>query len=89
MDAHIFVIGFVQGVGYRAFVKRNARKLELKGWVKNLSDGRVEAVVRGPKEKIEDLIRIMEKGPFLSEVKSLDVNWENNQDSFLDFQILH
>lgn len=89
MDAHIFVIGFVQGVGYRAFVKRNARKLELKGWVKNLSDGRVEAVVRGPKEKIEDLIKIMEKGPFLSEVKSLDVNWENNQDSFLDFQILH
>ena len=51
--AHIFISGFVQGVGFRQFIKINADKLKLKGWVRNLSDGRVEAMLQGSKEKIE------------------------------------
>ena len=56
MVAHVFISGFVQGVGFRQFVKRSAIKLGLTGWVKNLSDNRVEAVFAGTKEQIEKTI---------------------------------
>ena len=88
MQAHIFIFGFVQGVGYRQFVKKNARELGLSGWVKNLDDGRVEALVVGNKDKIESLIKICEKGPFFSEVKSVQVEWEEKETSFEGFNIL-
>ncbi len=87
MQAHIFILGFVQGVGFRAFVKSNAKKLGLKGWVKNLSDGRVEAVVTGKKQLIEQLIRTIEKGSFFSEVNSVQVEWENGEEEFKEFII--
>jgi acylphosphatase len=89
MVAHVFIDGFVQGVGYRAFVKNNARKLNLRGWVKNTNDGRVEAVIQGQKEDIEKLIMTCEKGPFLSEVKSVQVEWEDKAWDFKGFDILH
>ena len=76
MQAHFFIMGFVQGIGFRYFVKSNARRLKLTGWVKNTDDGRVEALVQGPKEKIEKLIKLCEKGPFLSQVNSVQVQWE-------------
>lgn len=74
----IFISGFVQGVGFRQFIKSNAQKLNLKGWVSNLPDGRVEALFVGSKEKIEELIKASRKGPFLSEVESVEVVWEKN-----------
>ena len=74
----VLVSGYVQGVGFRQFVKHNARKIGLTGWVKNLSDNRVEALFYGPKEKIGQVISICEKGPFLSEVKDIVVDWEEN-----------
>ena len=86
MQAHIFILGFVQGVGFRAFVKSKAKKLGLTGWVKNLSDGRVEAVAVGDKNKIEELIKIIEKGSFFSEVKSVQIEWEDSQ-KFNSFEI--
>ena len=87
MQARIFVLGFVQGVGFRQFVKRNAQKLNLKGAVGNLPDGRVEVVATGPKDDIEKLIKICEKGPFFSEVKSVQVEWGKEQ-KFDDFEII-
>ena len=89
MTARIFVLGFVQGVGFRQFVKKNALNLELKGWVKNLPDGRVEVLVQGSKENIEKLVAICEKGTFLSDIKSVQIEWEKDSAEFLDFQILH
>lgn len=89
MTAHIFISGFVQGVGFRRFIKHHALKLELTGWVKNLPDNRVEAVLQGSKEKIDQMVAICEKGPFLSEVKDIVVEWDNSAKEFKDFKILH
>ena len=88
MQAHIFIHGFVQGVGFRRFVRGKAIFFGLKGWVKNTSDGRVEAVFQGDKSKIEELIKICEKGSFFAEVKSLQLDWEREKDNFKDFRIL-
>ncbi|HUD04788.1 MAG TPA: acylphosphatase [Patescibacteria group bacterium] len=89
MQAHFFIMGFVQGIGFRYFVKSNARRLKLTGWVKNTDDGRVEALVQGPKEKIEKLIKLCEKGPFLSQVNSVQVQWEKEVERFGDFGVAH
>lgn len=89
MTAHVFVFGFVQGVGFRQLVKRKARSLGLSGWIKNLPDGRVEAAFSGPKERIEAVILFCKKGPFLSEVKHVEVEWIETPEAYSDFQILH
>lgn len=89
MVAHVFISGFVQGVGFRQFVRHHALKLGLTGWVKNLSDNRVEAVFQGSKEQIEEMISICEKGPFLSEVKNAVAEWEDQSTkTFSSFKIL-
>lgn len=88
MLAHIFISGFVQGVGFRQFVKSNAQKLELRGWVKNISDGRVEAVFQGSKESTEKMILACKKGPFLSEIKEIEVFWEESKTDFTEFEVL-
>jgi len=88
MQARIFILGFVQGVGLRKFIKKNALNLSLKGWVKNLPDGRVEALVQGSKENIEKLIKICEKGSFFADVKSIQVEWGQLEDAFEDFVVL-
>lgn len=85
-QAHIFISGAVQGVGYRQFVKNNARQLGLTGWVRNSEDGGVEAVFCGEKESIEKLIALCKKGPFLAEVKQVGFEWEEPE-KFKEFQI--
>jgi acylphosphatase len=89
MQAKIFISGFVQGIGFRGFVKSHARKLGLKGWVQNVPDGRVEVLAQGDKTTIEKLIKLCEKGPFLAEVKSVTVNWEKTGDYFAGFETVH
>lgn len=88
MTAHIFVLGFVQGVGFRRFIKREAQKLGLFGWVRNLPDGRVEILVQGDKTQIEKLIKIAEKGNMLSQVKDTVVTIEENEEKLSDFSIV-
>ena len=85
-QAHIFISGFVQGVSFRYFVKSNAQKLGLKGWVRNTEDGGVEAVFTGEKEKIEEMIKLCRKGPMLAEVKQVGFEWEDPE-QFSDFII--
>lgn len=86
--AQVFISGFVQGVGFRQYLKRYARKIGVTGWVRNLSDGRVEAIFAGDQEQIDKLISFCRKGPFLSEVKSVDVVWENSKERHDGFEIL-
>ena len=85
-QAHLFISGFVQGVGFRYFVRSNAEKLGIKGWVKNKEDNRVEALFQGKDEKIKLMINLCNKGPFLSEVKDVVVEWEEAKEKFQDFE---
>jgi acylphosphatase len=75
--AHVFVSGRVQGVFFRAETSRLARSRDLAGWVRNLPDGRVEAVFEGPKSAVESMLEWMRVGPRGAAVSSLDVSWEN------------
>ncbi len=88
MTAHIFVLGFVQGVGFRRYLKSKAKPLGINGWVKNLPDGRVEIFAQGKKKDIEKLIEIAQKGNIFSMIKGVDVEWEEDKEEFSDFQIL-
>jgi acylphosphatase len=85
--AHLFISGVVQGVSFRASTQGEARSLGVKGWVKNLADGRVEAVLQGPKEKVDALIRWCHRGPAAAKVEKVDVSWEKADDEFPDFDI--
>jgi acylphosphatase len=69
---HLIISGRVQGVGYRAWAQRSARKLGLSGWVRNLTDGSVEAVVRGPVEVVNQFVGACQAGPTLARVTAVD-----------------
>jgi len=86
-QVHIFISGLVQGVSFRYFVKTNAQKLGLKGWVRNTEDGGVEAVLNGEKKHIEEMIALCRKGPMLAEVKQVGFEWEETE-KFEGFKIL-
>lgn len=89
MTVHIFVSGKVQGVGFRQFVRHHARKHETAGWVKNLPDGRVEAVFVGDDKKVRKLVQISKKGPFLAQVKDVQIDWNHASSAdIIDFQII-
>ena len=82
---HYLIEGRVQGVGFRAFTQRKAIKLELCGFVRNLVDGRVEAVVERS-NKLEEFESLINKGPMLSSVKevsSQNIELKKSYDSFL------
>lgn len=84
-QAHIIVSGYVQGVWYRKFVKTNATKLRLGGWVRNTTNGKVEAVLQGEKKAIDNMIELCHKGPPFAEVKNVEVEWGEGKDKFRDF----
>ncbi|MBA3724543.1 MAG: acylphosphatase [Candidatus Levybacteria bacterium] len=86
-QAHVFISGNVQGVGYRQFVKHTARKLDLTGWVRNTEDGGVEAVLQGEESMIEVMIEQCKKGPFMAEVAHCGFEWEEGE-SLAEFKIL-
>lgn len=86
-QAHIYVSGYVHGVGYRQFVKRTAEQNSVTGWVKNTQDGKVEALLQGSKKDIENVILLCRKGPMLAEVKDLYIQWEPLTEHFSSFEI--
>jgi acylphosphatase len=87
MAAHVHISGIVQGVSFRASTQAEARKLGVKGWVMNLADGRVEALLQGPKDKVEELLRWCRKGPPSAKVDKVEVVWEKSVEEFLGFDI--
>lgn len=85
--AHIIIRGKVQGVFFRAFIKENAVMLDLTGYVKNLSDGSVEAVFEGFETDIEEIIEHCKEGPRGAKVRDVDVMQEEYNDEFENFEI--
>lgn len=72
----VFVCGGVQGVGYRYSTVHEANRLGVSGWVRNLPDGRVEAVFEGTKAAVEAMIQWCHKGPPAAVVKNVAVEFE-------------
>ncbi|MCK4353060.1 acylphosphatase [candidate division WOR-3 bacterium] len=85
--AHILVSGFVQGVNYRWFTEKKAIEYRLKGWVKNLWDGRVEIVCEGEKGLIIDFVRELRIGPTSADAKGVQIKWKKYTGEFDDFEI--
>ena len=84
--AEIVVKGLVQGVGFRYFVLREAKKLSLNGFVRNLYSGEVLTLVEGEKAIIEELIKKLKVGPIHASVNSCKVDWLEPKNEFTDFK---
>lgn len=85
--ARVFVIGHVQGVGYRAFARAAALKCGVRGGVRNLPDGRVEAEAEGERDAVEDFVECLKAGPLQAKVEDLNVEWQSATGLPVDFQI--
>jgi acylphosphatase len=84
---HLYIYGRVQGVFFRNTMRRIARGLDLTGWVRNLPDGRVEAVVEGEEEKVERLVSWCRRGPPMAHVSKVEANQETYTDEYKAFTI--
>jgi acylphosphatase len=87
-SVRLYISGRVQGVFYRAFVKENAEKIGVKGFVRNLDDGRVEIFIEGNPEDVRKMMALVKKGPKNCEVKNIEEKEERFQD-FKQFKVLH
>ncbi len=85
---HVLVTGKIQGVGFRAFVKRCATKFGLKGFVRNLKDGRVEICLQGAPEKITDFFQMVLETFTQGSIAHLEKNLRPQTQAFSSFEIL-
>ena len=83
---HVRIEGRVQGVGYRAFVERNALALGLEGWVRNRRDGSVEAIFQGPDDNIDEMLGLCRRGPPASAVTGVETI-EEGVGAFTGFEV--
>ena len=88
---HLFISGRVQGVFFRRFVYEEAIKRGIRGWVRNLYDGRVEVLaIHENKETLENLVKKCHQGPQLSQVTKIEQNWDvidSSDMNYSDFSI--
>lgn len=74
--ARVVISGRVQGVNFRSSTRDQARALSVAGWVRNLPDGRVEALFEGRHTDVQQLVNWCHKGPVPARVASVHVHWE-------------
>tara|TARA_B100000989_G_C19474634_1_gene442321 strand:+ start:552 stop:857 length:306 start_codon:yes stop_codon:yes gene_type:complete len=72
MSVRVIVRGHVQGVGFRAWTAATARSYQLSGWVRNRSDGTVEAIFHGDKDDVSAMLEACEDGPLAARVQAID-----------------
>ena len=84
--ARVYVSGMVQGVFFRSETRDEASRQGVTGWVRNLRDGRVEAVLEGEKDKVAELIEFCRRGPRGARVTKVVVSWEDYKGEFQDFK---
>ena len=83
---HIYVYGNVQGVFFRDFALESARKLNIKGWVRNLEDGSVEVTAEADKEVLEKFVNELWAGPKASNVEDMRIEWKEPTREFKSFE---
>jgi acylphosphatase len=83
--------GYVQGVGFRVFIRSQAWDLGVRGYVENAGDGTVKVVASGSRDKLEKLLKEVWSGPAGAHVSSVDVQWSDFEDSGLPahFEVRH
>lgn len=85
--AHLLIRGHVQGVSFRYYTRQQALAKGVCGWVRNLWDGRVEAVLQGDESSVQEVIRWCKRGPTSAHVDEVRVEWETPQEEFSKFEI--
>jgi len=83
----LIVTGMVQGVGFRWFVRQQARRLDLTGWVRNRPEGTVEILAEGPEEGLADLTEAVKRGPSGSLVRSVESQPVHHTGRHISFEI--
>lgn len=88
-NIHIFVEGRVQGVGFRKFAQIQAQKLGLRGWSRNLLDGRVEILAAGPLQTLNEYVELIRRGPSFANVRQIETHFVEDAIEILaqDFEI--
>ncbi|PIS01894.1 MAG: acylphosphatase [Chlamydiae bacterium CG10_big_fil_rev_8_21_14_0_10_42_34] len=86
-EIHIYVSGLVQGVGFRAIVKRHAVLYNIKGFVRNLGDGRVEICAQGKGEQINNFIHMIQSRPGNGAVEGIETKYRPMQEAFETFEV--
>jgi len=84
----LYIEGVVQGVFFRSFIKENAERYNVKGFIRNLEDGRIEVFLEGNSDDVNKMIELAKKGPKHSQIKKVTIKPERFQD-FKSFKILH
>jgi acylphosphatase len=83
------VRGRVQGVGFRHFTRSTARRLDLRGFVRNEPGGTVTVVAEGPRGALDALVEALHEGPSAADVRSVDVSWEEPRGEFSGFSVAY
>lgn len=81
--------GHFTGTFFKSTAKGRARMLGIRGWIKNNSDGEIEAVLEGSKEDVEALIAFLNNGPNGAQIYDLQVEWKEPARNFQSFDIVH
>ncbi len=84
---HVFITGRVQGVGFRYSTYAQAQALGLKGWVRNLPDGRVEGEFEGPKSALDQMLAWCHAGPGIAHVTHVDTTWDSGEPRHGEFRL--
>ncbi len=87
-QVHLVLSGRVQGVGFRYYALRAAQRLNLHGWVRNLSDGSVELEAEGPREALEAFASEMRSGPPSAQVRDVAESWDDRESGRRGFRIV-
>ncbi len=88
VQAHVFVSGKVQGVYFREYTRMEASRVGVTGWVRNLRDGRVEAIFEGPRDKVAHMVQWCHQGSPYARVEKVDVEYGSCTGKYSYFRVV-
>ncbi len=84
----LYIQGTVQEIFFKSFIKENAERYNVKGFTRNLEDGRIEVFLEGNTDEVNTMVEVCKKGPKHSQIKNVEIHQEKFQD-FKTFKVLH